>query len=73
MAAIGLGDSAPSSPTLAPGAAQSGTTKLLTAIEADRIADEWRALAAEALEPNHFFLPDAKLRIAARTTSGRKK
>ena len=66
MAAIGLGDSAPSSPTLAPGAAQSGTTKLLTAIEADRIADEWRALAAEALEPNHFFLPDV-VRAAMRS------
>jgi CelD/BcsL family acetyltransferase involved in cellulose biosynthesis len=58
MTAIGLRDAAPRSPTLTPGAAQSGTTKLLTAIEADRVADEWRTLAAEAVEPNHFFLPD---------------
>jgi CelD/BcsL family acetyltransferase involved in cellulose biosynthesis len=66
MIAIGLGEAVPSSPTLAPGAAQSGTAKLLTPIEADRIADEWRALAADALEPNHFFLPDV-VRAAMRS------
>src|SRR5258708_5383084 len=40
---------------------RSARIALLSASEAAVISGEWRALAAEAVEDNHFFLPDVVL------------
>jgi CelD/BcsL family acetyltransferase involved in cellulose biosynthesis len=63
MAAIGFVGTRGSRAAEAPMriASRSARIDLLLASEAAAIAGEWRALASEAVEENHFFLPDVVL------------
>src|SRR5262245_38557605 len=62
MAAIGFLDVTESRAARAPVPDSRRTeTVLMTPSEASAISAEWRALAAEAVEDNHFFLPEVVL------------
>ena len=64
MAAIGLAGSTRLGKDGSLGASRPGSVQLLAPSDAAAIGDEWRALAAHAVEDNHFFLPDVVLAAA---------